>query len=69
MSKDKENKSSSAKKEVAQIFQGKAPSDPRGETSMFDIITFSYMNPVFDYLSADPNNQLCLEQLGDLNES
>ena len=68
MSKDKANKSSSAKKEVAQIFQGKTPSDPHGETSMFDFITLSYMNPVFNFLSEDPTNQLCIEQLGDLNE-
>jgi len=36
---------------------------------MFDIITFSYMNPIFDYLAEDPKNQLSLEQLGDFSES
>jgi len=62
----KENKDE-PKKEVAQVFQGKTPSDPNGETSMFDYVTMRYMDPLFDYLSADPNNQLSLEQLGDLS--
>jgi len=67
MSKDKENKPSSAKKKVAQIFQGKSPSDPYGETSMFDYVTFRWVHPIFDYLAADQNNQLVMEQIGDLS--
>jgi len=33
---------------------------------MFDFVTMRYMNPIYEFLSADEKNQLSLEQLGDL---
>jgi hypothetical protein len=56
------------KKKIDIIHQGKKVSD-FWSNSIFSGVTYSYMQPLFDYLGADKDNQLSIEQFGDLHEN
>jgi hypothetical protein len=63
----KETKHSKDTKEVRQIHQGKQACD-FWENGWLSGITYSYVDPLFDYLKEDKDNKLSIEQYGDLTE-
>ena len=55
--------SKSKDKEVRQIHQGKVATDPYS-ISIWDSVTYSYMDPLFNYLKENPDHQLEAEMFG-----
>jgi hypothetical protein len=59
---------SDSKEKIEEIHKGKTVTDP-WEISLFDSLTYDFLNPIFDYINENKDNLLNIDMLGNLTDN
>ena len=59
---------SDSKEKIEEIHKGKAVTD-LWEISLFDSLTYDFLNPIFDYINENKDNLLNIDMLGNLTDN